>query len=96
MSETLEQRFERKIKESFASSWGHRAPLFGRLTRGAAPTEVIGGLSGALEIYARAENGSEALVHRETFENVDDDEKVDDVIAEGLSIVLMKHPQWPR
>ena len=94
--ETLKGRFERKLAESFSASWGHRAPLTGRLVPETVEQQGTGGLEGAIEIYARADEGQDVLIHREAFDAVDSPDKVDDVIARALGIVLMKHPDWPR
>lgn len=96
MTETLKARFERKMAESFAASWGHRAPLTGRLEAHAAEGSPNGALAGALEIFAQAQEGEDVLIHHEAFDGVDSAEKVDDVLARALSIVLMKHANWPR
>lgn len=54
------------------------------------------GLSGAMEVFIHKGAGEEVLIHRESFAEVRTRDEVDDVFARTLSVVLMKHPSWPR
>jgi hypothetical protein len=59
--------------------------------------ELPGGeLAGAVEVHIRTRDGNAPLIHAERFSNLRTRDEVDSLIARTLSVVLMKHAEWPR
>jgi len=79
---------ERKLAESFAEEWDLARP-----TR--VETIESDGAIG-LRFFARKPDGVWVMVHDETPVPLEREIDIDDLLARGLSIFLMKHPAWPR
>lgn len=77
-----------KVRQAFAEEWDPLRP---------ARVEVIGeGAEAGLRFLARRRDGSWSVVHEEPPVALVTNQDVDDLLARGLSIFLMKHPGWPR
>lgn len=79
---------EKKMREAFQDEWDPKRPT---------SFEFIGdGNVVGLRFYKRRQDGSLQLVYEEPPTSLTSKKCVDDLIARGLSIFLMKHPSWPR
>ena len=78
----------RKLDQAFADEWDPNRP-----TR----VEVIeeSGATG-LCFLARRRDGSWSCAHEEPPVPLSTSADVDNMLARGLSLFLMKHPSWPR
>ena len=54
------------------------------------------GLTGTLEVHIRTRTGESPLIHAESFAGLKSRDEVDDLFGRVLSVVLMRHPSWPR
>ena len=79
---------ERKLAESFAEQWDPARP-----TR--VETVEHDGAVG-LRFFARKSDGNWVAVHDEPPVVLATEVDIDDLLANGLSTFLMKHPAWPR
>lgn len=84
----LRSFLDRKLAEFFAEEWDPARP-----TR-AEVIESDGSLG--LRFFVRRADGSWIVVHEEPLVSLTTNIDVDDLLARGLSIFLMKHPAWPR
>lgn len=66
-----------------------------RLAQGSGLDEVSGTLCGELVAEHETGNGMKIL-HRHALDGIDSEQALDDVLAEIISTVLMKHPQWDK
>jgi hypothetical protein len=96
MSETLLDELRRKLGQAFAVTWEHEEGMDVVLDDGTALDPASGALDGGMSFRVRTHDGAWHIVHREQIENVRDSVALDDVVARGLSLFLMKHPTWPR
>jgi hypothetical protein len=95
VSETLIDRLRSKLAQAFATTWEHTQPVSVELdpeTRLRDDGKLVAGA----RYLVQARNGDWIEVHREAAVILADAVAVDDFIARGLSILLMKHPSWPK
>lgn len=95
MSETLIDRLRSKLAQAFATTWEHTQPVsveFEPETRLCDDGTLVAGA----RYLVQARGGNWVEVHREPVAILADAAAVDDFIARGLSILLMKHPSWPK
>jgi hypothetical protein len=90
MTSTVNARavLDRKLAESFAEQWDPARP-----TR--VETVEQDGAVG-LRFLVRKSDGNWVKVHDEPPVRLTTEADVDDLLANGLSTFLMKHPAWPR
>jgi len=91
---SLLERLERKIEEAQCATWDHARPLAIRLDP--PPRMENDALVVGASFLVQARDGGWVEIHREPATPLADAEAVDDFLARGLSLVLMKHPAWPR
>jgi hypothetical protein len=90
----LLRRVERKVAEAQSARWEHSQPLAIRLD----PAPQISGdvVVTGLAFLVQSECGLWIEIHREATVRIACEDGVDDLLARGLSIFLMKHPSWPK
>jgi hypothetical protein len=84
----LRSFLDQKLAESFAEEWDPARP-----TR-AEVIESDGSLG--LRFFVRKADGSWIVFYEEPAVPLTTNSDVDDLLARGLSVFLMKHPAWPR
>jgi hypothetical protein len=91
----LLDRLNRKLAESFSQPWGTRGKLRPEIV---APIEdtSTGSISGTLRFYVLMRSGEEALVFDHPFGPLENEEEVDNCLADALSKLLSMHASWPR
>jgi hypothetical protein len=94
-SETLLERLRRKLAVAAADREQNAQPQDAVLDEGTA-LDTRGALQGAIYFRVQDAAGAWHVMHRETLDGVEDAAALDDVLARGLSLFLMKHPTWPR
>jgi hypothetical protein len=94
LAQDLLDRIERKLAEAQAARWEHSQPLAIRLDPPPAIADdaVIAGLA----FLVQSKAGAWVEMHREPATKLASEAEVDDLLARGLSIFLMKHPAWPK
>jgi hypothetical protein len=95
MPETLLARLQRKLAEAAADKAEHKNVQDIQLdddTR----LDGDGRLTGGLSFRVRDSKGAWHVVHRERMDGLLEASELDDVLARGISIFLMKHPSWPQ
>jgi hypothetical protein len=94
LAQDLLDRIERKVAEAQAARWEHSQPLAIRLDPPPqiADDAVIAGLA----FLVQSKAGAWVEMHREPAAKLASEAEVDDLLARGLSIFLMKHPSWPK
>jgi hypothetical protein len=94
LAEDLVRRVERKVAEAQSARWEHSQPVTIRLDP---PPEISGhAVITGLAFLVQSERGSWVEIHREPAAKMASEGEVDDLLARGLSIFLMKHPSWPK
>jgi len=94
--EALIDRLQRKLAEAFAQGWARAEGLDALLDPDTAADPASGALSGGIAFRVTDRAGLWHVVHHARMENIADPVALDDWLAGGLSIFLMKHPTWPR
>lgn len=92
---TLLDRLTRKVEQALASTWEHAQPLAIRLEP-PPHCDAEGRLVVGAAYLVQGRNGAWVEVHREPPVALADAEAVDDFLARGLSMLLMRHPAWPK
>jgi hypothetical protein len=95
VSESLRDKLERKLAEARASTWEHTQPLEIALDLDESDAGDGSVVAGARYLVQKR-SGEWVTVHEEPAVKMSDEIAVDDFLARGLSIFLMKHPSWPR
>lgn len=95
MSLFLKRRLERKVEQALSATWEHTQPV--AISLDPPPSEQPDGslLAGA-SFSVQRRDGSWKEIHREQPVTLADEDAVDDFLARGLSVLLMKHPIWPH
>jgi hypothetical protein len=94
LAQDLLGRIERKVAEAQAARWEHSQPLAIRLDP---PPEIADdAVIAGLVFSVQSKAGAWVEVHREPAAKLASEAEVDDLLARGLSVFLMKHPSWPK
>jgi hypothetical protein len=96
MSETVLQRLERKIAEASRDGWSHKHAVAIVLDPGTHYDPRVKTLSGGIRFSVQGSDGGWRQIHHERIDQLSNDDDIDDVLASGLSRLLMKHTEWPR
>jgi hypothetical protein len=90
----LIRRIERKVAEAQSARWEHSQPLAIQID----PAPEISGdaVVAGFAFLVKSGPGSWIEIHREPATKMVCADEVDDLLARGLSIFLMKHPSWPK
>lgn len=94
--EALIDRLKRKLAEAFAQGQARAEGLDARLDPDTAADPASGTVSGGVSFCVTDRAGRWHVVHHARMEAITDPVALDDWLARGLSIFLMKHPIWPR
>lgn len=79
---------DRKIRQAFSEEWDPDRPTRVQVVE----EECMTGL----RFLVKRRDGSWALAHEEPPVTLATAADVDELLAQALSIFLMKHPGWPR
>lgn len=90
----LLDRLTRKVEQAQSAAWDHAQPLAIRLDP--PPFVEDGAVVAGASYLVKARDGNWVEVHREPVTRLANAEAIDDFLARGLSLLLMKHPAWPR
>lgn len=90
----LRQRLDKACAEALATTWEHAQPVSIKLDP--PPKLVDDALLAGAAYIVQARGGEWVEVHREPVAKMTTEDEVDDFLARGLSILLMKHPTWPK
>jgi hypothetical protein len=95
VSDSLLDKLQRKVAEARASTWEHTQPLEIELDL-QGDTAGDGSVVAGARYLVRKQSGEWVTVHQEPVVRLSDEVAIDDFLARGLSVFLMKHPSWPR
>jgi hypothetical protein len=95
MTQPLRDHLERKLAESFEQVWDQARPL-GYEFDPEPRQDREGNLSVGLRFLVTRPDGTRVPVHATGKIVLNDTRQVDGFLADALSTVLMKHPEWPR
>ncbi len=96
MTETLLARLSRKLAEVEADKAEHKNVQDVLVDEGTHLDPVDGSLSGGLAFRVRDGGGVWHVIHHERMDRLHRAIDLDDALARGFSIFLMKHPSWPK
>ena len=94
--EALLDRLHRKLAEAFAEGWARAEGIDAQLDLDTASDPTTGAVSGGVAFRVADRAGAWHVVHHARMDGIADPVALDDWLAQGLSIFLMKHPVWPR
>lgn len=94
IAEQLLQRLERKLDEARSSPWDHTQPI--AIDLDPTPRIAADALAAGLVFRVQSSRSEWVEVHREPETAMMREDDVDDLLARGLSVFLMKHPGWPK
>lgn len=94
LGDKLLQRLERKLDEARASPWEHTQPI--AIDLDPAPRVSGDAVTAGLVFRVQSSRREWIEVHREPEIAMTGEDEVDDLLARGLSVFLMKHPGWPK
>ncbi len=92
---SLLARLETKLQQCRSATWEHTQPIDIRLDPKPEPMGDAPIVAGVV-FLVQSRSGAWIEVHREPASVLSDESAVDDMLASGLSIFLMKHPAWPK
>jgi hypothetical protein len=87
-------RLERKLDEARSAHWEHTQPI--AIALDPAPRVAGDVITAGLVFRVQSSRREWIEVHREPQIAMRREDDVDDLLARGLSIFLMKHPAWPK
>jgi hypothetical protein len=94
LANKLLHRLERKLDEARASPWEHGQPI--AIDLDPAPRVSSDAVTVGLVFRVQSSRHEWIEVHREPETEMTREDEVDDMLARGLSVFLMKHPAWPK
>tara|TARA_B100000579_G_scaffold437574_1_gene467503 strand:+ start:2167 stop:2457 length:291 start_codon:yes stop_codon:yes gene_type:complete len=94
MSDDLLAFLEKAIKHIEVDSWGKRGAPVVTLRDDTHFDFNENKLYGAIEIRVPDRDGSMKIFHTEVFSGSETVDELHDLLSNGLSIVLSKHPSW--
>jgi hypothetical protein len=91
---TLLDDLRLKIARVMQQPWEHTQPISIKL-HPATAMRSDGILTAGLRYLVQGRDGTWVEVHADPLVALADEAAIDDLLAHGLSIFLMKHPGWP-
>lgn len=85
---------EGKIAQALRQPWEHTRPISIEL-HPATAMQPNGAVSAGIRYLVQSRDGAWVEIHGDAPVMLVDEAAVDDLLAHGLSIFLMKHPSWP-
>lgn len=94
--EALLDRLTRKLGEAFNEGAERAKGLDAVLDADTAADPKNGAVTGGVSFRVEDGAGRRHVVHHARMDAIRDPDGLDDWLARCLSILLMKHPTWPR
>lgn len=94
LAQDLLARAERKVAESQSARWEHSQLL--AIWLDPSPKMAGDAVIVGFAFLVQSKRGSWVEIHRKPAAKLTSADEIDDLLARGLSIFLMKHPSWPK